>query len=785
MLLLGELKYGSSIFSHTFFVDCGADDCFIDKRLTQKLKIPTIELKTPIKLQLANGEASPSGLLTSTTIPLQMRINDHTEIHYLGYIISAQGIKMDPSKVQVIQDWPTPKNVHDIQVFLGFTNFYRTLIHDYSNKTCKLTNLLKKDVPFEWGIEQEVSFKALKNTFSQDTLLSHPNEDKLFLVETDASDCAISGILSQFDENQILKPIAFYSRQMVPAERNYEIYDKELLAVIESFKHWRHFLQGGRHQITVLCDHKNLEYFMSTKKLTRRQARWSLELAEFDFILTHRPGRLNGKADLLSRRPDYKIDDEKQNLLQLIKPEQVMDLNQILLQKDCSALIRSNNLNIDFDMLEDWPLIIADFLESGDNSWLPDIPSFLLNRCKNQASQFAFKNDIFVRILDNGLSTAPFVKSNNRTNLIERFHHQLAHLKFDSIIELLTRRYWWPNMKSDVRDYIARCPQCQLNSSASGVHAPTPLRPITPTALPFERWGIDFVGRLPETKSGNKFIITAIDYATRWVVAKPIRNMNESAVASFLYSLMMDYGTPYEIISDRGKSFLAEGIKEFENRNQITHLATTPYHPQTNGMVERMHSMLGAGLSSLLQGRTDRWDEYLNQTIFAIRVRTHAVTGFSPFFLLYGVHPRLPSDTNPPEQMITPLDELEQIEVNNEFIARTMEELGESRAAANVRTKTQAELMRKRNNLEDNNQNYYFKVGDMVKMKHHNREKFEFSWKGPYHIVDIGFPGTYWIMTPQGQRLPATINQSELAPWITPVKDNTEFFYDKTSRFVS
>ncbi|KAH6580820.1 hypothetical protein BASA61_009379 [Batrachochytrium salamandrivorans] len=137
---------------------------------------------------------------------------------------------------------------------------------------------------------------------------------------------------------------------------------------------------------------------------------------------------------------------------------------------------------------------------------------------------------------------------------------------------------------------------------------------------------------MAETKSGNKYLITCIDYATRWVLAKPVKDMTESAVSAFLYELNDDYGAPFEIISDRGKSFLAEGIDLFERENKIRHLATTPYHPQTNGMVERMHAMLGHGLTTLVHGKRDRWDEYLPQVLLALRTRTHAVTGFSPFF---------------------------------------------------------------------------------------------------------------------------------------------------------
>ncbi|KAH9263142.1 hypothetical protein BASA83_013529 [Batrachochytrium salamandrivorans] len=177
------------------------------------------------------------------------------------------------------------KKVRELQVFLGFTNFYRALVSGYSDITCHLTKLLKKDVPFSWGPKQETSFKKLKDAFARPGFLAHPNDEQPFILETDASDFAISGVLHQHDQTNTLRPVAFYSRQMNNAERNYDIYDKELLAVVESFKHWRHLLQGGLHSVTVLCDHKNLEYFMSTKKLTRRQARWSLELSNILSLL--------------------------------------------------------------------------------------------------------------------------------------------------------------------------------------------------------------------------------------------------------------------------------------------------------------------------------------------------------------------------------------------------------------------------------------------------------------------------------------------------------------------
>ncbi|KAH9246495.1 hypothetical protein BASA81_015947 [Batrachochytrium salamandrivorans] len=447
---------------------------------------------------------------------------------------------------------------------------------------------------------------------------------------------------------------------------------------------------------------------------------------------------------------------------------------------DLHILVYSEVLKTVFVQELDWPLIVADFLAGEENIWLPDIPEDLLEKCKKELKHFKYRDDTFVRILEDGKSTAAYMPSHQRARVMKHYHESLAHLKYGSIIDLIKRRFWWPDMKRDLKDYISRCPQCQLNTSATGIHTPQPIRPVPPVALPFERWGIDFYGPMMETKSGNKYLITCIDYATRWIIAKPVKDMTEGAVAKFLYELMMTYGAPFEIISDRGKSFLAEGIDLFERQNAIRHMATTPYHPQTNGMVERMHAMLGHGLTTMVSGRRNRWDEYLPQVLLALRTRTHAVTGFSPFFLLFGIHPRLPQDETPPRESQAPLDEIEEMEERSEFIARNLEEVGQARSAANVRTKAQAEAMRRRNNFDENTPDYYFKVGDMVKLKHHDRLKLEFKWKGPYHIVDVGHPGTYWIMTPQGTRYPNSINQNDLAPWLAPVVDNIDFFYDGT-----
>ncbi|KAH9266361.1 hypothetical protein BASA83_010598 [Batrachochytrium salamandrivorans] len=167
---------------------------------------------------------------------------------------------MDPKKIDAVQDWPVPTKVHDIQVFLGFTNFYRRFVPNYAKTTQPLTALLKKDIKFDWNQATEDSFKALKKAFKDNVILTHADESQEFLVEVDASDFAVAGVLSQYNSQRDLQPVAFFSRQMVPAERNYEIYDKELLAIAVCLKEWRHFLQNSIKPFTILSDHKSLEY---------------------------------------------------------------------------------------------------------------------------------------------------------------------------------------------------------------------------------------------------------------------------------------------------------------------------------------------------------------------------------------------------------------------------------------------------------------------------------------------------------------------------------------------
>jgi hypothetical protein len=245
------------------------------------------------------------------------------EIAYLGFVVTAGvGVSMDPAKIKAILKWETPTNVRDVRGFVGFANFYRAFIEKFSEKTMPLTMLTKKDVAFTWGLDEQKAFEDLKTAFTTAPILAHFDPELDTVVEPDGSGWSLGSCLSQWHDG-VLRPVAYLSAKFAPAEVNYDIHDKELLGIVRSLEEWRPELTGVARPFMILTDHKNLEYFMTTKKLSERQVRWSELLSRFNFTLTHRPGKLNGRADALSRlssdiptASDERITNRERTLIQ-------------------------------------------------------------------------------------------------------------------------------------------------------------------------------------------------------------------------------------------------------------------------------------------------------------------------------------------------------------------------------------------------------------------------------------------------------------------------------------
>jgi len=243
-------------------------------------------------------------------------------VEFLGYIVGINGVTMSERKVESVMNWRAPRSVKEVQIFLGFANFYRRFIKDFS-KICKpITETLKGDkTRFYWGPKQDEVFTELKNRFVTAPILDHFYPDRETVVETDTSDFALGCVLSQFKDKR-LHPVAFHSRKINPAERNYEIDDKELLAILEAFKEWNHYRVGADKPVTVDTDHQNLQNFLTTKVWNQRQIRWARRLADYHFKIVYRPGKRGGKPDALSRRPEYCPEEgAKHSEQSILKPE--------------------------------------------------------------------------------------------------------------------------------------------------------------------------------------------------------------------------------------------------------------------------------------------------------------------------------------------------------------------------------------------------------------------------------------------------------------------------------
>lgn len=247
-------------------------------------------------------------------------------VRYLGFVIEAGiGITMEPEKVKAIIEWEAPHSTCGIRAFVGFANYYRRFIYNFSVLVAPLTELTKKGTPFKWGPEAQRAFEKLKVMFVTAPILAQFDPEKETILEADSSGWSVGGVLSQYDEKGELHPCAYFSKKNSPAECNYEIHDKELLAIIRCPEEWDAELRSVK-DFTILTDHKNLEYFMKVRQLTERQVRWSLILSRYKFKLMFRPGKLAGKPDALSRReqdiPKDASDERLQHrVAQLLKPE--------------------------------------------------------------------------------------------------------------------------------------------------------------------------------------------------------------------------------------------------------------------------------------------------------------------------------------------------------------------------------------------------------------------------------------------------------------------------------
>ena len=370
----------------------------------------------------------------------------HVEtIEYVGYIVSTAGLSMDPIKVKTVLEWPVPKSVRDVQSFLGFVNFYRRFIRDFAKISKPLTSLTKKDTSFEFSSPCLKAFSQLKERFTSAPVLAHYHPERTTIVETDASDYAVAAILSQVDPmDTLLHPIAFYSRSMSSPELNYEIYDKELLAIFAAFKEWRHYLEGIPNSIEVITDHKNLEYFATTKLLTRRQARWSEFLSGFTYTVRYRPGKQGLKPDSLTRRSDVYPQRGEGNYASA-NPQNLQTIfseGQLIASARATYALAKGI--IEYDVVLRASILDSESLRSDIVSSLPHDE---FSRIHREAPELPWSTSNSGLLLYNGRVYIPDHNNLRLRILREKHDHPTAgHQGYKKTLELVQREFYWPSL---------------------------------------------------------------------------------------------------------------------------------------------------------------------------------------------------------------------------------------------------------------------------------------------------------------------------------------------------
>lgn len=699
-----------------------------------------------------------------------------TETRYLGLIVTTKGIKMDPEKVRAIQEWETPTNLRDVQAFVGFVNFYRRFIRNFSKIARPLTALSKKDLKFEWTPECQVAFELLKKTVVEAPVLKHFDRTKQCFVETDSSDYVSSGVFSQKDENEVPHPVAFFSKKLVPAECNYEIYDKELLAIIRCFEQWRPELEGTDLPIQVLTDHKSLEYFMTTKKLTRRQARWAEFLANYNFQIVYRPGKKNGQADSLTRRPGDRPnsdedDRQKQQLQTLLNPSRLSIAETLLLAEQNEERVDGNQSEQNEPNLElHQPIPIVERVRHGheEDEFVRKVLRMLregqrhskeisLPHCEEKDECLYFREKLWV----------PEAKDLRRV-LIKEIHEspEVGHAGLGRTLKMIKRNYYWPRMDRTCSRYLRNCHTCRRSKAPRDTYNGI-LNPLPIPERPWQEITMDFVTGLPECE-GKNAILVVVDRLTkmRHLIACTADGEGgtsaEKTADMIMRHVWKHHGLFDCAVSDRGTQFISEVWQHLCRMLKITSKLSTAYHPETDGQSEIVNSEMERYLRSYVNYQQDDWVQWLHMAEFAANNSESATTRVSPFFANFGFHPRMSFDAHPPAPAVAPRD-------------RSLRETAESLA---TKMKNLQEYLQEQMGLAQTRMEGYanedripapkYAVNDKVWLSTKNirtarpSKKLDHKQEGPFSIVKKIGASSYQLALPASMKIHPVFHSSLL-----------------------
>ena len=598
------------------------------------------------------------------------------EIEYLGHVVSGKGICTNPKKIEAVSKWPTPKTVYDVRSFLGFVGYYRRFIKNFSRITKPIREVITglenqskrtaKKTYIEWTDAADTAFEHLMAMCVSTPILAYPDYQLPFTLHTDSSTDGLGAVLYQKQDGK-LRVIAYASRSVSKAESNYPAHKLEFLALKWAVCEKFHEYLYGSKSFEAFTDNNPLTYVLTSAKLDACGQRWVAKLANYNFSIRYRCGVSNTEADALSRIKWPEALSEKVDIDNGCMDTHVINAiltgavtkSSLIESVSCSAKVTPTELDKETGKLSSINWAKEQRLDPNLGMIIRLIESGQLTKRKLQGKdssevKFFLRNKKSLKLVKDVLYRKSYSDNSTSKKTLWQLvvpklfkerallgcHDDVGHQGILRTLSLLRERFYWPGMQEEATQHVLKCSRCLRRKTPPQV---APLQPIL-VSQPLELVHMDYLSLEP-SKGNIENVLVITDHFTRYALAYPSKTQTAQATTRILWdNFICHYSFPEKFISDQGRNFESDLIKELCKIAGVKKVHTTPYHPQGNGQCERFNSTLCNMLGTLSEEEKSDWKSHLGCMTHAYNCTKHAFTTYSPYYLMFGRHPRLSID---------------------------------------------------------------------------------------------------------------------------------------------